>query len=113
MRPTITIMMMFTWLGTTSAEDKKITYQDHILPLLREKCASCHNPDNAHAQTNDLSVQLGGPNLDQPGFRAVPSLRYLNLTPAFFFAPDGTRIGQIDGRVPKGVHGSGAGTPGC
>ncbi|MET3116426.1 cytochrome c peroxidase [Undibacterium sp. GrIS 1.8] len=64
-------------------------------------CASCHNPDNAHAQTNDLSVQLGGKNLDVPGFRAAPSLRYLNLTPTFFFAADGTPTGGFnrDGRA--------------
>lgn len=62
----------------------------------KQSCASCHNPDNAHAQTNDSSVQLGGANLDQAGFRAVPSLRYLNLTPAFFFAADGTPTGGFD-----------------
>ncbi|MFZ6758315.1 cytochrome-c peroxidase [Undibacterium sp. Ji50W] len=64
-------------------------------------CATCHDADNAHAQKNDLSVQLGGPNLDVPGFRAVPSLRYLDLTPAFFFASDGTPTGGFtrDGRV--------------
>jgi cytochrome c peroxidase len=59
-------------------------------------CATCHDPDHAHAQSNDLSVQLGGANLDVPGFRAVPSLRYLNLTPAFFFAKDGTPTGGFD-----------------
>ena len=53
-------------------------------------CATCHNPANAHAQSNDLSVQLGGTNQHIPGTRAVPSLRYLNLLPAFFFAKDGT-----------------------
>ncbi|MFZ6843557.1 cytochrome-c peroxidase [Undibacterium sp. RuTC16W] len=67
----------------------------------KQSCATCHNPDNAHAQSNDLSVQLGGPNLDVPGFRAVPSLRYLNLTPTFFFAADGTPTGGFnrDGRA--------------
>jgi cytochrome c peroxidase len=67
----------------------------------KQSCASCHNPDNAHAQSNDLSVQLGGANLDKPGFRATPSLRYLHLTPAFFFAADGTPTGGFnrDGRA--------------
>jgi len=64
-------------------------------------CASCHDPANAYAQTNDLSVQLGGANLDVPGFRAVPSLRYLDKTPVFYFAVDGTPTGGFthDGRV--------------
>ncbi|MCH8619581.1 cytochrome c peroxidase [Undibacterium sp. TS12] len=64
-------------------------------------CATCHDEDNAHAPKNDLSVQLGGANLDVPGFRAVPSLRYKDLTPAFFFAADGTPTGGFthDGRA--------------
>ena len=64
-------------------------------------CATCHDEDNAHAPKNDLSVQLGGANLDVPGFRAVPSLRYKDLTPAFFFAADGTPTGGFthDGKV--------------
>lgn len=64
-------------------------------------CATCHDPANAHAPANNLSVQLGGAKLDVPGFRATPSLRYLNLTPAFFFDKDGTPTGGFthDGRA--------------
>jgi cytochrome c peroxidase len=59
-------------------------------------CATCHDPLHAHAQSNDLSVQLGGANLDVPGFRAVPSLQYISLMPGFFFADDGTPTGGFD-----------------
>ena len=64
-------------------------------------CASCHNPDNAHAQTNDLAAQLGGPDLATQGSRAAPSLRYLNLTPRFLLAADGSASGGFnrDGRA--------------
>ena len=64
-------------------------------------CATCHDPANAHAQSNTLAVQMGGAKLDVPGFRAVPSLRYLALTPSFFFAADGTPTGGFtrDGRA--------------
>ena len=64
-------------------------------------CATCHDPANAHAQSNTLAVQMGGAKLDVPGFRAVPSLRYLDLTPSFFFAADGTPTGGFtrDGRA--------------
>jgi cytochrome c peroxidase len=64
-------------------------------------CATCHDPQHAHAQSNDLSVQLGGATLDVPGFRAVPSLQYISLMPAFFFADDGTPTGGFnrDGRA--------------
>ncbi|HEY2256192.1 MAG TPA: cytochrome-c peroxidase, partial [Variovorax sp.] len=48
-------------------------------------CASCHSPAHAYGPPNDLAVQLGGPGLDMPGLRSVPSLRYvLNRTPRWF-----------------------------
>jgi cytochrome c peroxidase len=59
-------------------------------------CSTCHNPANAHAPVNDLSVQLGGPDVLVPGFRAAPSLRYLHLTPTFSIAQDGTSTGGFD-----------------
>jgi cytochrome c peroxidase len=65
-------------------------------------CATCHDPKFAHAQGNDLPVQLGGPKLDVPGFSAVPSLQYISLVPTFSFASDGTPTGGFnrDGRAP-------------
>lgn len=58
-------------------------------------CASCHDPAHAHAPANDLSVQLGGPKLDQAGLRAVPSLRYKDITPPYadlLDNPDGISV---------------------
>ena len=46
-------------------------------------CASCHDPDHAFTPANDLAVQLGGERLDQPGTRAVPTLKYLQATQPF------------------------------
>src|SRR5436309_6475396 len=67
----------------------------------KQSCASCHDPDHAHGPANNLAVQLGGANLDVPGFRAAPSLRYLKTTPAFFFDAEDTPTGgfNLDGRV--------------
>jgi cytochrome c peroxidase len=47
-------------------------------------CASCHDPTNAYAapKTSEV-VTRGGSNMDRPGLRAVPSLRYLSDTPRF------------------------------
>lgn len=59
-------------------------------------CSTCHDPAHAHAQANSLAVQLGGANLDVAGFRAVPSLRYLNPNLSFFFQNDGTPTGGFD-----------------
>ncbi len=46
-------------------------------------CASCHSPDHAFGSPNGLSVQLGGDDLHQQGFRAVPTLMYLQKVPPF------------------------------
>ncbi|WP_426175328.1 cytochrome-c peroxidase [Massilia sp. TWR1-2-2] len=62
----------------------------------KRSCASCHNPAQAHAQTNELAVQLGGADGTVAGFRATPSLRYLNTNPAFAFDRQGTPIGGFD-----------------
>lgn len=52
MRLTCTLVAAFALVSSLAADDKKITYQDHVLPLLREKCASCHNPDKKQGGLN-------------------------------------------------------------
>jgi cytochrome c peroxidase len=51
-------------------------------------CASCHSPDHAYGPPNDGPVMLGGPNLTDPGVRAVPLLTYLERQPGFSIGPD-------------------------
>jgi len=51
-------------------------------------CASCHDPMHAYAPGNSLPVQLGGPNRERGGLRAVPSLAYKEHTPHFTIGPD-------------------------
>ena len=46
-------------------------------------CATCHDPAHHFAPSNARAVQLGGPRLDLPGTRAVPSLAYTAATPFF------------------------------
>jgi len=65
-------------------------------------CATCHVAATAHTTGNpDLVVPAGGAMLATPGFRNAPSLRYLNLNPAFFFDKDGAPTGGFnrDGRA--------------
>jgi len=69
----------------------------------RMSCATCHNPANAYAPANALAVQLGGPDLNQPGARAVPSLTYLERTPKFVIRPDG-KFDPDDGGVAKAAR---------
>ncbi|GJJ02044.1 di-heme cytochrome c peroxidase [Duganella rhizosphaerae] len=80
-----------------AAQLGELIFKDQSLSASgKQSCATCHSPDNAHGPTNQLSAQLGGANGDVQGFRAAPSLRYLNQNPAFFFAKDGTPTGGID-----------------
>jgi cytochrome c peroxidase len=46
-------------------------------------CATCHDPAHAYGPPNALAVQLGGPQNNQAGTRAVPSLRYKEFTPPY------------------------------
>ena len=84
-------------LPTTAVELGELIFHDASLSASgKQSCASCHSPEHAHAQPNALSVQLGGINFDQPGTRAVPSLRYLSKTPAFSFNNEGTPSGGFN-----------------
>lgn len=90
-------------LSAQAALGEKIFADVSLSASGRQACASCHDPDNARAPANDLSVQLGGPLLDQQGRRQAPSIRYLSFNTAFFFASDGTPTGGFfwDGRSPS------------
>lgn len=63
-------------------------------------CAFCHNPDHAYAPANSLPAQLGGPEMNRQGDRAVPSLTYLGRTPRFVIRPD-TTIDPGEGGTTK------------
>ena len=56
-------------------------------PLLsasgEQSCASCHDPASAYGPPNGQSVQPGGRDGTALGFRATPSLRYLQNVPPF------------------------------
>ncbi len=83
-------------LSDAAALGKQIFFDPSLSVSGKMSCATCHDPAFAHAQSNALPVQSGGAALDVPGFRAVPSLQYASLTPAFFFAADGTPTGGFD-----------------
>ncbi len=89
-------------LSAAAALGEKIFSDATLSASGQMSCASCHAPATAHATNNpDAMVPAGGTNLDVPGFRNAPSLRYLNLNPAFFFDRDGTPTGGFnrDGRA--------------
>src|SRR5947207_9155082 len=45
--PTLRIALICLWLASSIAAhaQAKLTYNDHILPLVEANCAQCHNPD--------------------------------------------------------------------
>ncbi|HEY6985135.1 MAG TPA: cytochrome c peroxidase, partial [Rhodanobacteraceae bacterium] len=84
---------------TPATLGRKIFFDPSLSASGQMACSSCHDPAHAHAQSNALSVQLGGSNLDEAGTRSVPSLRYLNDF-GFSFDKEGTPNGGFnrDGR---------------
>src|SRR4051812_49505847 len=44
--------------STSAFAEDKVTYQDHVLPLFRNSCLNCHNPDKKKAGL-DLSTFAG------------------------------------------------------
>ncbi|MBV8457745.1 MAG: cytochrome-c peroxidase [Acetobacteraceae bacterium] len=54
----------------------------------RMSCATCHSPAHFYGPPGDAPVMEGGKGLDQPGVRAVPTLRYLERQPNFSVGPD-------------------------
>lgn len=67
----------------------------------QQSCATCHDPARAHGPANSLSVQPGGPTMDQQGARAAPSIDYASFGGAFRFDAEGRPFGGFfwDGRA--------------
>ena len=49
----------------------------------KQSCASCHDPAKRYNPPNALDVQPGGVDLTSTGFRAPPTLTYLNRVPPY------------------------------
>lgn len=46
MRMTLALLLVAIAVSAASAADaKKVTYEEHVLPILRDKCIACHNQD--------------------------------------------------------------------
>lgn len=71
----------------------------------QQSCASCHSAAHSFGPPNDLSVQLGGPDMKQQGYRPVPSLAYLYRQAPFSIGPD---QGETDTPVSIGALASAA-----
>jgi cytochrome c peroxidase len=67
----------------------------------RLSCETCHRPEFAHAAPATDLVSMGGPDMNRPGIRNSPSIRYASFAPAFGFDEEGTAVGGLfrDGRA--------------
>jgi cytochrome c peroxidase len=73
-----------TALSSQAQLGRKIFFDPGLSASGQLSCASCHDPASAYAAPKTSSaVMIGGANMDRPGLRAVPSLRYLSDTPRF------------------------------
>jgi cytochrome c peroxidase len=77
-----------TELSAVAQLGRKMFFDPSLSSSGRLSCASCHSPTAAYGPPNDLAAQLGGPDMKRSGFRAVPSLRYLEHTPTFSIGPN-------------------------
>lgn len=62
---------------------RRIFFDPGLSASGRMSCATCHSPGHAFGPPNDLPVQLGGPDMNRPGMRNVPTLKYLQYTIGF------------------------------
>ena len=67
---------------------ERLFYDQRLSASGRMSCASCHSPAHAFGPPGGAPVVMGGPRVNTPGFRAVPSLEYLYRQPAFTIGPD-------------------------
>jgi cytochrome c peroxidase len=74
---------VFAQVKLMSGLGEKLFFDPSLSGSGKLACASCHSPDHAFGPPNALPVQFGGSDMRQPGFRAVPSLRYLQAVPQF------------------------------
>ena len=75
-------------LSAVATLGKQIFYDTSLSASGKQSCASCHSPEHSYGPPNNLSVQLGGPHLDQAGYRPPPSLAYLYRQAVFSIGPD-------------------------
>ena len=91
LRPPVARLSALAQLG------KQIFFDPSLSASGQQSCASCHSPQHAYGPPNDLPVQIGGPHLDDKGFRPPPSLTYLYRQQPFSIGPD---LADVDAPTP-------------
>jgi cytochrome c peroxidase len=90
-------------LSAAAVAGKVIFFDTSLSVSGVQACGTCHVPSLAYTgdATTDhgLPVALGGPNMDQTGFRNAPSLMYASFTPPFSLTNGPTGGFFRDGRA--------------
>src|SRR5690349_2382483 len=73
----------FARAETLTALGRKIFSDPSLSASGQQACASCHDPAHAFGPASAKPVEMGGSEMNKPGLRAVPTLRYLQSVPAF------------------------------
>ncbi|MDR3533636.1 MAG: cytochrome c peroxidase [Rhodopila sp.] len=81
--PTPSAAAAYARAGAIAALGRKLFRDPALSASGRMACATCHDPAHGFVAPNALPVQMGGPDLQHPGVRAVPSLMYGQFTPVF------------------------------
>ncbi len=89
--------------SAAAAAGKAIFFDASLSVSGQQSCGTCHVPSHAFtadpATDHGLPVPLGGPNMDQTGFRNAPSLMYASFTPPFSLTNGPTGGFFRDGRA--------------
>src|SRR5687767_12395210 len=90
------------FLSATASAQDKVTYQDHVLPVLRNACLNCHNPEKKKAGL-DLSSYAGAMAGSENGKVLEPGdpdgsllFRLVQRTEEPFMPPKGDKLPDKD-----------------
>ncbi len=81
--PTPSAAAAYARVAAVTELGRKLFFDPRLSASGQMACASCHDPAHGFSAPNARSVQLGGPDMQHAGTRAVPSLMYGQTVPAF------------------------------
>jgi cytochrome c peroxidase len=87
-------------IADIAALGRRLFFERNLSASGQLACASCHDPAHAFGPPDARPVRSGGRDMQQPGTRSIPSLRYLQTTPPFtehYAEDEGPRPGDDNG----------------
>src|SRR4051794_10763594 len=64
-------VFVFTFLSVAALADEKVTFNEHIRPILSENCFACHGADAAHRKAKLRLDNAAGAGEDRDGLHAI------------------------------------------